>query len=460
MAGEPSPRPARQWGSVRLRTTVAVVALFAAAAVAGSVVLLAALRTTLEDDVRAATRLRAEEIAATVAASGSPPISVGEADEQFVQVLAPGGQVVAASDNVAGLEAITELPAGTTMIVDAPIGDDRFVVAAAAAPQAGELTVVVGRALDNVEEATSAVAFLLAVAGPALLTLAGLSTWMVVGRALAPVDAMRQQVDAISSSALGRRVPVPAGNDEITRLAVTMNRMLDRLEDGHRRQQRFIADASHELRSPVTSIRHHAEVAQAHPDRTDVPALAGTVGGEARRMQRLVDDLLLLARVDERGLELRLRDLDLDDIVFDEAARLRAEGSVRVDTRAVSAARCTGDERGLRRVVRNLADNARRHAATTVAFSLAEHDGQVDLLVDDDGPGIPPADRQRVLERFVRLDEGRGRTEGGAGLGLAIVREIVAGHGGRVDLTESPLGGTRVALHLPVRARSDRTRPA
>jgi signal transduction histidine kinase len=228
-----------------------------------------------------------------------------------------------------------------------------------------------------------------------------------------------------------------------------MNQMLGRLEKAQASQRRFVSDASHELRSPVTSIRQHAEVALAHPGSTSVQALAQTVLAENLRVQRLVDDLLLLAKVDEYILQLRRQPIDLDDLVFDEAGRLRATGSLRIDTTRVSAGRVAGDLSGLRRVLRNLSDNAAGHARTRVEFALSERDDAVVFTIDDDGPGIPENERQRVFERFVRLDDARARHDGGTGLGLAIVAELVSAHGGTVTITDSGLGGARVEVILP-----------
>lgn len=437
-------------GTVRVRTTAAAMLVVGVAMVLGGLVLVATLRDALTDDVRAATRLRAEEIAAAIEAGGMPALAVGEADEQLIQVLGPDGEVVAASENVDGLAPLIVLAPGTSTRFDPPIGDDEFVAVAAAADTAGgQVTVVFARALDEVSDSTEAVAGLLALAAPVLLGLVGATTWVVVGRALAPVEEIRKEVDEISTGQLHRRVPLPRGEDEVARLAGTMNAMLGRLEEGQSRQRRFVADASHELRSPVATLRQHAEVAQAHPQRSSLHELSETVVAEATRMQHLVDDLLLLARVDEQTLQLRMRPVDLDDVVFTEAARLRARTDLRIDTSEVSAGRIMGDEARLRRVLRNLGDNAARHADTTVAFSLADHDGAVELTVDDDGPGVPLADRERIFGRFVRLDGARARDDGGTGLGLAIVRELAAGHGGTVDVTDSPLGGARFRFSFP-----------
>jgi signal transduction histidine kinase len=228
-----------------------------------------------------------------------------------------------------------------------------------------------------------------------------------------------------------------------------MNSMLERLERGQARQRRFVADASHELRSPVASIRQHAEVAQAHPERTTVGALAETVAAENLRVERLVDDLLLLTRADEHTLQLQQRPVDFDDLVFEEAQRLRDATALRVDTTRVSAGRVSGDRAALWRALRNLGDNAVRHATSQVAFALSEQDGAVVLDVDDDGPGIAAPDRQRVFERFVRLDDARDRDAGGSGLGLAIVAEVVGAHRGTITVGNSGLGGARFEVRLP-----------
>lgn len=439
-------------GTLRIRTTGAAVVVVGVAIALGSVVLVATLGDALTDDVRAATELRAREIAGAIETGESPALAIGEADEQFIQVLGPGGAVVAASDNVEDLPALVRLSGGESTVFEPPIGDDDFVAFAAAVDMpAGELTVVFGRALDEVSDSTEAVTRLLAVAGPLLLVLVGVTTWFVVGRALAPVEAIRIEVDEISTAELHRRVPVPGAEDEVARLAGTMNCMLGRLEDGQVSQRRFVADAAHELRSPVASIRQHAEVARAHPDRSSIAELSDTVVAESQRVQRLVDDLLLLARVDEHRLAPAARtvDVDIDDVVFAEASRLRSDTTLRIDTRRVSASRIRGDELALQRIVRNLSDNAARHAATTVAFALSDTDGTVELIVDDDGPGIAPADRQRIFVRFVRLDEARSRDQGGSGLGLAIVAELVAAHHATIEATDSPLGGTRFQVRFP-----------
>jgi signal transduction histidine kinase len=450
---------------VRVRTTVAAVLVAGLAMAVGGLVLVTVLRGTLTREVRTAAELRGQDVAALLASdasgSGAGPPAVDEADELLIQVLDEHGRVVNASANAAGMAPVARLSPGESRLVEipveAPIDDDGpfLAVGTGAGTPQGRRTVVVARSLEAVGEATGAVAGLLAVGLPLLLAVVAVTTWIVVGRALAPVEAIRTEVDAISAANLQRRVPDPPADDEIGRLARTMNRMLARLEQAQARQRRLVSDASHELRSPVAAIRQHAEVALAHPDRTTVGELAGTVLAEDLRLQRLAEDLLLLTRADEHTLALRRRPVDLDDLVLAEARRLRGATRLRVDTTAVSAGRVAGDAAALRRMVRNLADNAARHADGRLALSVAERDGVVRLEVEDDGPGIPVADRERVFERFIRLDDARARDDGGSGLGLAIVTELVAAHGGTVAIDSSSLGGARVEVTLPRPAGPD-----
>jgi signal transduction histidine kinase len=225
-----------------------------------------------------------------------------------------------------------------------------------------------------------------------------------------------------------------------------MNDMLARLEESALRQQRFVADASHELRTPLTRMRAELEADELDPGRADPAATRRSQLDEIAALQRLIEDLLVLARSDARAVDRRLDAVDLDDIVLEEA---RAVPGADVDLARVSAAQVGGDAEELRRVVRNLLDNAGRHATARVSVALAERDGHAVLTVDDDGPGVPAGKRRDVFDRFTRLDESR--TGGGhAGLGLAIVADVVDRHGGTVTIDDSPLGGARFVVTLPV----------
>lgn len=453
---ETIPVGARLWaaaGTVRVRTTGGAVLVVGVALLVGGVLLVASLRESLVNDRREIAEAQADEVIALLDATADPSsIMVPEVDDQVVQVVDANGVVVASSSNAAGALPIAQLAPGASAEVQPPLGDESAYIAVAVVHDApgGQLTVLVARGLDDVVDSTDILTRLLLIGLPALLLVVAFTTWKVVGRALRPVDAIRREVDAISGRELHRRVPEPQHGDEISRLASTMNRMLGRLEDAQSSQRRFVSDAAHELRSPIASIRQHAEVAMAHPERASIGGLGETVLAEDLRLQSLVEDLLLLARSDEGSSSGVVGEVDLDDIVFEEAGRLRETSSLAVDTSAVSGGRVRGDASRLRRMVGNIVDNAARHARSRVVLSLAEQPGgSVLLRVDDDGAGIPVDDRERVFERFVRLDDGRSRDDGGSGLGLSIVAELAAAHGGAVVASESPIGGARIEIRLP-----------
>jgi signal transduction histidine kinase len=456
MGGEPAAsrwtRIRRGLDSIRVRATGAAVLVVGATLVVASIAMLTVLERSLRENVRTTAESRAEVIARDLARSAtSERIAVEDQDDEFVQVLDADGDAVMASANLSNRPALVVLQPGESRIVGSvPFEDGSFLAVGVAASAAnGQLTVVLGRSLETVVETHREVAVLLAVGVPLLLVVVGFVTWMVAGRVLAPVDAIRREVETISVKELHRRVPDPPGRDEIARLASTMNSMLERLEQAAVRERRFVSDASHELRSPVAAIRQHAEVALSHPDRTTMGELAETVLEEDVRLQRIVEDLLLLTRVDEGTLQLRRLPVDLDDLMFEEAARLRAATALRIDSAGVSAGRVVGDRGRLERLVRNLTDNAARHAASEIRLALRGDDGRVLLEVDDDGPGVPAEQRTAVFERFTRLDDARDRQHGGAGLGLAIVAEIAAAHGGSASVVDAPSGGARFLVVLP-----------
>jgi signal transduction histidine kinase len=310
--------------------------------------------------------------------------------------------------------------------------------------------VIAGRSTKAATDTMDTVVRLLAIAVPLLIVLIAGTTWLTVGRSLRPVDRMRAELDEVTSTNLHRRVADPGSADEISRLATTMNGVLDRLDESQRAQRRFVSDASHELKSPLASLRQYAEVSAAHPDRISQRELVDAVLDEGARLERLVQGMLVLAKADEQLLDTGHAPVDLDDLLFAEARRIRASGHVSVDTSGVGAARVSGDEGMIAQVVRNLVDNAVRHATSAVALSLEQTDGAALIHVDDDGAGVAAADRARIFDRFVRLDEARARESGGSGLGLAIVAELVRAHGGTVTVGEAPLGGARFEVRVPL----------
>jgi signal transduction histidine kinase len=317
----------------------------------------------------------------------------------------------------------------------------------------GPATVYVAVRVDEIEEFVET-AVRTGATGLLLLILPlGLVLWWAVGRTLAPVEAIRERAATITERHLSEGVPEPARQDEIGRLARTINEMLRRLDVAARDQRRFLADAAHELRSPIASIRTQLEAA---PPGTHGGALSREdLLAETLRMQVLVDQFLTLARSEDATFFRARTAVDLDDVVIGVVTTYRWEhpdSKIVVDTTGVHPVQVQGDPGLLQQVVRNLVDNAAGYARTTVWVSLErEHPDAALLTVDDDGPGIPPEFREEVFKRFARVDPARDRTNGGAGLGLAIVSDIVTTHGGTVVAEESPAGGARLRVRLPIR---------
>jgi signal transduction histidine kinase len=443
---------------VRLRSALAAVTVVGLVLAVVGVTFVVLHRRSLTATVHSAASSRAEAVAGQAAAGDAGGFSelvlprVG--DEALVQVIRPDGRVLVASAPIDGEPALSSLrpKPGGTLTEDrrlAPVDDASFhIVAVGVSTRSGDVVVLVAQSLRPVATATATEIGLLAVGYPLVLLLVGGATALLVGRSLRTVEAMRRRVAAITARQLHERVPLPAADDEFRRLAQTMNTMLDRLEDSALAQRRFVADASHELRSPLSTLQVGLELLDARlrsQDRVTVTMLRE----EAERLARLVADLLLLARVDEHGLAPRFADVDLDDLVDAERSRVAAQPGPRV-VAEVRPVRVRGDRSQLARAVRNLVDNAVRHARTTVTLRLLATGDIARLEVADDGPGVPAADRDRIFQRFVRLQDGRERAGGGSGLGLAIVAEIVAGHGGGVTITDAPGGGAAFVLTLPL----------
>jgi len=446
----------RRFATVRVRVTLAAVTVVALALAAGGAWVVNAHRVSLINNIETAARLRARDIGTSVSSGTlSPSLPVTPGDDSVAQVVDTQGNVISASANIDGEPRISTLDPGPTgyaaqTVHGLPAGESSFrVVARRATTPGGAYIVYVAGSLDAVGTSTNSVAGLLLIGLPVLLVLVGGTTWLVSGRALQPVEGIRQEVEAIGAEDLHRRVPEPNSADEIGRLARTMNAMLGRLDDATERQRRFVADASHELRTPLTAIRARLEVDLAHPDGANWQATEQDVLDDAIRLQHLVDDLLVLAALDGSASHAPVREpVDLDEIVLTEARRLRGRTSHRIDTAGVSGAQLLGDADALARAVRNLLDNAARHARSTVIVTLIESDAAVTLTVADDGPGIPIDQQVQIFERFTRLDDGRARDNGGAGLGLAITREVVVSHGGSIGADNAP--GARFTASFPL----------
>lgn len=443
---------------IRARSTIVSVAVVAIAFVIGAVALVGVVRVTMTNAIEQSVTQRVQDAAAQVASDDVDAVSAmagaSPGDTTVVQVISAAGTVLVASPSIQGESPITDTRPpqdGTVALQELPLsfvdGDPYLVAVMASGSAQGPVTVAAAQSLVPVHRVTSTIVIALLVVGPLLLSAVGAVTWIAVGRSLAGVDRIRRRVDEIDASDLHERVPVPPAKDEIERLAVTMNRMLGRLEHAMARQREFVGDASHELKTPLATMRASLDVAER----------SGGVSSDAQRvlseevdrMTTLVSDLLTLAKADE-GSGGRRVEVDLDDVVTAEVAtcaRLRPELSVRV---AGEPVRVLGDPGLLARAVRNLVENAVRFARAHVVVTVGVRGGQAMIVVQDDGPGIPMADRERVLERFVRLDEHRARQEGGTGLGLAIAAEVVRVHGGSIAISDAPLGGAQVSLLLPI----------
>ncbi|MRH90639.1 HAMP domain-containing protein [Nocardia sp. SYP-A9097] len=368
-----------------------------------------------------------------------------------VQVIDPQGRVLRSSDPKTTVPLLDPAKFGDRVVgwEAVPDDDDLRVSARAVHTPLGRYTVTVAVSTEPVEHAVTKVAALVAGGGPIVVAAAAAATYLLVGRSLRSVEDIRRRVTGIGTTDLSERVPVPPAHDEIARLAETMNAMLARIEAGHLAQRRFVGDASHELRSPLAAVAAALELARDRPEVLDRELITGTLLPETERMRHLIEDLLTLAAADEHRLELRTGDVDLDDLVDAQAAALRGRAALTIRT-DIRPTRVIGDPARLARALRNIAENAAAHADSKISLAVAQDGDYARIVVDDDGPGIPVADRARIFDRFVRLEPDRARASGGSGLGLAIVAELVAAHGGSVTVDESPWGGARFVIALPV----------
>lgn len=445
--------------SLRWRLTAAATVVIVVGLAVGGALLVGRLRAGLLAQLDARVAEQARLVAAQLAAGGrAAALPAGPEGGGVVQVVAAGGRVVLSSGNVDGEPALFSGRGGRSRpvirsVATVPLGDAGVtyrVAALDATTPAGAVTVYAGLPTTEVSRGAETLVGALLVGLPvSAVVLAGVG-WVLVGRALRPVEAMRRQVAALPGDTLPRRLPVPPGDDELVRLAETFNGLLDRIERANGRQQQFVADAAHELRSPLAALQTQLEVADRHPAAVDTGRLVGDLLAETVRLSRLADDLLQLARTDA-GQPAPAHPVRLDRRV--EAAVARRVGDrVPVVVEAVDPVELTGDGAAWDRVIGNLLDNACRHASHRVTVELREQPGRAVLVVADDGPGVAPGDRERVFERFTRLDSGRARDAGGAGLGLALVRDAVQAHGGRVWI-EDNAPGARVVVVLPLPER-------
>jgi signal transduction histidine kinase len=445
-----------QW-TVRTRTTVAATVVVTLCLMLAGGALLLVLFRNLQNSAESTAAARVAQITDQLGTDAGPDLdrSMLATDSQvgIVQIVDRTGKVVVASAGgpAAPVSPVQMSPGSRRFLgqIQLSADNDFWVTAAGVQTPSGPVTILVGADREPVETVATTVAGLLAIGGPIVVALVAFGTYRLVGAALQPVERIRARVSSVSSGKLDERIPVPPAGDEVARLAVTMNDMLDRLESGQAAQRRFVSDASHELRSPLATIIAALELAHGRPEFLDQAVIDESLLPEAHRMQRLVEDLLLLARADEHSEVHVAVEVDLDDLVLAEADRVRAITGLRVST-AISPVRVAGDPRALSRQLRNLVDNAIRYAHSDIRLECGRVAARAQIVVTDDGPGIPVGERRRVFDRFVRLDSPRTRESGGAGLGLAIVAQIADAHEGTVTVGESSSGGARFVVRLPL----------
>ncbi len=454
--------------SVRVRVTALTTLVFGAALAAGSYALVNSVRSSVETRIEKIEREEITNIAQQVASGTFPAdVTLEYAPVANYVIIGPDGS---AFSPIAEMQSVGDIPPPTSTRDPVPTP---FKISAQALEQGwttgesmevqyhdGRVETIVtlptdsGRAatiratrpLTEISATVNSVQRLTILGVPFASLLVGLLTWFMAGRALAPVEHIRREAELITQSTLHRRVPVPGSHDEISRLANTMNSMLSRLESTTARERQFLSDASHELRSPVASIGATLEVALRMPESADWPDVARRSLQEQARLSSSIDALVTLASLAEQAdHQLVNEEIDLDDIVLDLGHRPRR---VPVSVAAVHPVPMRGRADLIERLVRNLVDNAERHANQQVVLSLRAEHGIATMIVDDDGLGIESSRRESVFERFTRLDEGRSRDAGGTGLGLAMVRSIAQRHGGDVRCDESPLGGARFVVTL------------
>lgn len=375
--------------------------------------------------------------------------------ESFVWIGTPDGQVTAQGGSIFPIDNPVPVDVGRTttrsLLVEernpGEVEREVQVLRIASASATTGQVVLAGAELETVDSAVGDLASLFAIAVPVVTALVGLLAWFTVGRALAPVAAIRNQAEEIGGSTLTERVPVPDSDDEIEELAVTVNDMLDRIERHDSAIRQFSSDASHELKSPIANIRALVETRSSSDPAW--PSLQSQLTGETERLSALVENLLFLATHQDSDRLPEVANVQLDELLFAEAELISETSAARVVFGTIEPVSVMGSAADLARLVRNLVDNAVRHANERVELGLADDGGGVRLTVADDGPGVAIADRERVFERFTRLDEARSRDDGGTGLGLSIVKQIATAHGATVSVDDAALGGAQFSVSWP-----------
>ena len=444
--------------SIRARLTLIFVLVIALVLVATGVVIVVFYRhsTTAEASsrvTRAIAQIQVSEARDIV--PGVRPLELKTADNVVIQVTNLADNTVwAASSEIYNYPVIShevasvDAPNGYLVrqlawVKDSPLQGQLSLAQAQTITTARGLGLVVGF-IDgqSIARSNHLLLVILSLAVPLLLLVVAFVVWFAVGQTLRPVEAIRRRVATIAANDLTERVPETGGDDEVARMARTLNAMLDRLQKSTRVQQEFVSNASHELRSPLTTLLATVDRASNHLEDTDWAEFTETIRREGRRIDSLVDDLFFLARSDERREEMRREEVDLDDILEEEARRVRQLTNLQISTSGVQPARVWGDPAMIHRLVRNVVDNAVRFANEEVSFATRYVGPMAEICVHDDGTGVDVANSERLFQRFVRTDAARSRTLGGTGLGLPIVAEIAQRHGGEARFITVESGST------------------
>lgn len=425
------------------------------ASVVGALFLSATLHNRLQDNFDTTLNTRAIDRASLIAGGATPAdLTTSLVQESLIWIGTTNGQTLAS----AGKLVLDGAPGGTSTGIrsadlrliesDGKIESETVRVATVAAknPQGDTVLISVGAELEAVTDPVSRMRFLLLIGSPALTALVMMLVWLTANRSLRSVEAIRSTATRVHGDNRGERIEVPRTSDEIERLAITVNKMLDRLETHHDRQQQFVGDASHELKSPIANLR--AELDTTVSTDPDWPGTRDRLVVQTDRLAAIISDLLVLAAQDEEA-EYDHETIEFDDLVTEVTEEAVKSSNLNVDVWDMEPATVTGNADHLRRAVRNVVENAVRHANSTVRVEMHRHEGVVEVAISDDGNGIPEADRERVFERFARLDDARARDQGGTGLGLAIARETMERFGGSVRIGDSPSGGAAVKMVLP-----------
>ncbi|MGH2683663.1 MAG: sensor histidine kinase [Actinomycetota bacterium] len=411
--------------------------------------------------VDAGLRSRAQALVGTVERSTEALGETGtltEPEDAFAQVLGPGEKVLESSVGLGArpvLSGLANLREPRFFDAVVPTAEEPVSARLLAVPASNERVVVVGASLDDQQEALARLAALLVAGGPLALALLGGVGWVVAGAALRPVEAMRAEAAAISASEPGRRLPVPRTGDEVARLGVTLNQMLDRLEEALERERRFVDDASHEIRTPLANLRTELELALRRSRTTgELEQAVRSAAQETERLVRLAEDLLVLARSDRGRLPVRRELVEVAQVagsVVEAFGARAAEAGVNIDVQVPEGLRATLDPLRIRQALGNLLDNAVGHtpAGGWVRIEAALVTGTVSFEVSDTGEGFSADFLPLAFEPFTRPDVSRSRSDGGAGLGLAIVRAVAEAHGGVAEAQNRAEGGASVVLRIP-----------